>query len=211
LRPRARRATGLKDRDRKPTLGEGGERALVIYAYVVSLTLGAILLAVQLVGHGHDVASHGHAGDPSDSALASFLSLRTASFVLAFTGAAGLLLSWAGVGVTLAAGLAAGVGLASGAIAAWVFRRAVTSAGGSTPPLEIRGRSAEVLVPFGKGTSGLVRIQVDGRTTDLIAETDEDDIESGEEVLILDAQGASARVTRSPLSEGRAPPKERDK
>jgi membrane protein implicated in regulation of membrane protease activity len=179
----------------------------VLYAYVFSLTLGAILLGLQVAGHGHDGdagGSHG-AADDAGSPLSTLLSVRFATFTLGFGGAAGLLLSMLTPTSPLVTALVAlGVGLASGVIAQLIIRKAVTAGGGASLPAELRGRSAEVLVPFGKGTSGLVRIQVDGRTTDLIAETDEDDMQSGEEVLILETRGASARVTRSPTSQALA-------
>jgi membrane protein implicated in regulation of membrane protease activity len=184
----------------------------VLYVYVFGLTLGAILLAFQLFGHTHD-GGDTHTGDhEAGSAISALLSVRFATFVLGFGGAAGLLLTLFGLAGSLVTALAAlGVGVTSGLLAQFIVRRAVTSGGGASPPPEIRGRSAAVLVPFGKGTSGLVRIQVEGRTTDLIAETDEDAIESGEEVLILETRGATARVTRSPLSQqlpAPAPPRE---
>jgi len=172
----------------------------VLYAYVVSLTLGAILLGFQLVGHSHDGGSHGDVD--GGSALSTLLSVRFATFVLGFGGAAGLLLSFLTPGSTAVTALIAlGVGLASGGLAQAIIKKALQSGGGPSPRPELRGREAVVLVPFTKGKSGLVRVQVEGRTTDLIAETDDEDIQAGEELFILETHDGSARVTRNPLAQ----------
>ena len=55
-----------------------------------------------------------------------------------------------------------------------------------------------MLVPVSRRAHGKVRIELKGQTVDLLATTDEDDLEAGDMVLVEEVDSGTARVGRPP-------------
>lgn len=189
---------------------------MLIYIYLFSLIVGAVLLGASILlggqdadvdgdldavdggelGNDIDFQSHGDAS----GFLTLFLSLRFWTFFLAFFGLTGLVLdlfdlvgsSW------IALGLALGMGFVTGGGAVAVLRRlGADTSGHVTEADEYIGKTARVVVPFGEGGVGKVRVNVKGTSVDLLASTiEEDAFEGREEVLIVEMEGSRARVAR---------------
>lgn len=185
--------------------------------FLAFLVFGAGALGLQLFSgndgdaNGHDVdasadADHGDVGDAHGHGHASagflpiFLSLRFYSFGAFAFGLVGTLLHFfklAVPGLTLA--LAVLMGLGSGLLASWSFRalsRSETSSG--MHGTEAVGQTARVLVPLKRGDRGKVRVQLKGQLIDMLATTDETELETGDTVLIEEVRGHVAHVSKAP-------------
>jgi membrane protein implicated in regulation of membrane protease activity len=187
----------------------------MLYVYLFATVAGVILLGVSLFGGGDDHDSGGHDsdggthGDSALGALGAVLSIRVWTYVLAFGGLTGLALRYLARVPEPFAALAA---FASGAIAASMsralIRRVITQSG--TAPSKtsaLVGRTAAVIVPFGVERTGKIRVQVDDRTVDLLATTDDASLDARDEVLIVEVDGSTAHVTRNPIAPAVVPPK----
>jgi membrane protein implicated in regulation of membrane protease activity len=175
--------------------------------YLFATIVGGVLLAASVVsgghhgssdasgGHGHD-AQHG-GGNP----LSIIFSVRLWTYLLAFGGATGLILtSLVGTSAALAAIAAASVGVSSGVMAHTLVRRLGSEAiGGTVGDQELVGRTGQLLLPVGKQTSGKVRLTIRNQAVDLIA-TSEEDLPAREEVLIVEVKSGSAVVARNPIA-----------
>jgi membrane protein implicated in regulation of membrane protease activity len=176
----------------------------VVYAYAAASVVGLVLLAASLLGAGGDhAAGHDAAGVAEHaSPTAAFLSVRVWTYFLAFGGATGLLLRYlAPVAEPLRALLALLVGVLAAAFARVVVARAAGGGpSGTVRSEDMQGRTGGVLVPFGSGATGKVRVRVAGSDVDLLATTDEaEPLRSGEEVLVVEVRDdGTALVTRAP-------------
>lgn len=194
---------------------------MLIYLYISSLIVGGLLLggSILLGGDGHDGGGGGHDADldadadaDHDAADAShshgdasgyltlFLSLRFWTFFLAFAGLTGLVLQGLGlVGPMFGLALALGMGAFTGYGAAASLRLlSKTEANSAVSSSDYIGKSARVLVPFGKGTKGKVRVRVRGEAIDMVATAvDDGDFSRREEVLVVEVDGTVARVARA--------------
>jgi membrane protein implicated in regulation of membrane protease activity len=177
----------------------------VVYAYLAAAIVGVVLLVASLfgaAGHDHD-AGHDAAGEHSSPAFA-LLSVRVWTYLLAFGGATGLLLRFvAHVDEPWRAVASLAVGAVAAGLARTVIGRASRAgASGTVKRGDLVGRTAGVVVPFGGGATGKVRVRVAGSDVDLLATTDDGaalPLEAGEEVLILEVrEGGPALVTRTP-------------
>jgi membrane protein implicated in regulation of membrane protease activity len=177
----------------------------VFLVYVGASTVGLVLLVASLLmGHGdaHDADAGGHEAGEISVAL-QVLSLRFWIYFLAFGGATGVLLRWlAGVTEPTAAIAAACVGVIAAVATRFLVRKAAGSqASGMVRPADFVGRTAAVVVPFGKASTGKVRVRVREAEIDLLATTDDgEDIAANDEVLIVEVRDGSAVVTHSPTS-----------
>ncbi|HEY8432896.1 MAG TPA: hypothetical protein VIL20_31205 [Sandaracinaceae bacterium] len=190
---------------------------MLIYVYLFTLIVGAVLLGASILLGGHDDADvdggdvdgeaeaelgedvGGH-GDVSGFLL-SFLSLRFWTFFFAFFGLTGLVLDlfdlvgndWATLGIALGMGLGTSVG-------ATAVLRALSAdtSGHVVESKDYVGKTARVIVPFEGGKVGKVRVDVKGSTVDLLATglEEEEAFDGREEVLIVEMEGARARVAR---------------
>jgi membrane protein implicated in regulation of membrane protease activity len=173
----------------------------VVYVYLAAAVVGAVLLVASLFGAGHDHdAGHDAAGEHASPAFA-LLSVRVWTYVLAFGGATGLLLRFvAHVGEPWRAVASLAVGAVAAALARAVIGRASRAgASGTVKAGDLVGRTAGVVVPFGTGATGKVRLRVAGSEVDLLATTDDSEpLGPEEEVLILELKDGEAVVTRNP-------------
>ena len=179
----------------------------MFHVYLAASLIGAVLLVASLVlgGHGvgHDVDASGAGGHEAGAASLAlqFFSVRFWTYVLAFGGGTGVLLRWlAGVGEPLAALVAASVGFAAATAARFALLKAAGGqASGTVTTGDLVGRTAGVVVPFGKGTTGKVRVRVRGEQVDMLALTDDGaELGASDEVLIVEVRDGSAVVTLSP-------------
>jgi membrane protein implicated in regulation of membrane protease activity len=169
--------------------------------YLVALIVGAGLLLFSLFAggdhHGHADAgghadaspgshgdahgdAHGHHDGHWDLAALAWLplaSLRFWTFFLAFFGATGTALFFIerGLGRWATVAIAAAMGYVCGAAAVAAFRymsQSQTSSGLGVD--DYIGETAVVRVAVARGKIGKVRLEVKGRTLDLLAETEDD-------------------------------------
>ncbi len=193
---------------------------MIVYAYLFAFALGGLLLLASIFlgdkdgGHDGDADSSGpthpdglaHDGAGDHGAVAglfsAFLSLRFWMFFLAFFGLTGLVLDGldlvANGTVTLVLALA--MGLVTGEVTVFVFRRLAhsetsTAAGAH----DYIGKSGRVLVAFGPGSLGKVRLTLKGTTVDVLATSDDErPFAPGEEALVIQMNDTTAVVSRAP-------------
>jgi hypothetical protein len=149
-------------------------------------------------------APTGGAPQGIESFLVWFVSVRFWTFFLAFFGLTGVLLDGFGiVGSGVLAGvLAAGMGLFAGLFATWIVRvMTAESSNSAVLTSDYVGKSGRLLVGFGPGSMGKVRIEVKGSTIDLLCTAmDDGTYETKDEVLIVEMDGTRARVARTRIS-----------
>jgi len=187
----------------------------VVVVYVGSLLFGGVLIAASFFGAGHDADVHaggdtGHgSGDGHDqsqaSAILSLFGLRFWSFGAAFFGLTGVILHLIG-GPALAVAaplISGGVGVAAGLGASTAFRTLARDTIGQVKGASaLVGREGRLLLPVARTQRGKVRMPVPGGGhVDLLAESDDDDaLDAGVEVLIVEVRGNVAIVERAPAA-----------
>ncbi len=195
---------------------------MLIYVYLFTLIIGAVLLGASILlgGHGADGDADIEADADADvdaeggldkevsvgahgalsGLLWSFLSLRFWTFFFAFFGLTGLVLDlldlvgnpWATLAIALAMG--GGVGMAAVAI---INALGADTTGKAVEAGDYVGKTARVIVPFEGARVGKVRVDVKGSSVDLLASAvEEDAFASKEEVLIVEVEGTRAKVAR---------------
>lgn len=187
--------------------------------YLFALVVGFGILGLQTIlggkGGGDDVGGdHGDSGGkPSASNdgggktaggslgfVAFFLSFRFWIFTSLAFGLTGSLLHYLDMAspmVVLA--LAAASGLGAGIFASLVFSLVMRSSVSSTADVtHARGTVGRVLVPVGKEKTGQIRVVLRGQSVDMIAKTDGEDLARGDQVIVEEIEGHTARVSKSP-------------
>jgi membrane protein implicated in regulation of membrane protease activity len=188
----------------------------VVVVYVGSLLFGGVLIAASFFGAGHDADVHaggdtgGHgSGDGHDqsqaSAILSLFGLRFWSFGAAFFGLTGVVLQvLGGPALAVAAPLiSGGVGVAAGLGASTAFRALARDTIGQVKGASaLVGREGRLLLPVARTQRGKVRMPVPGGGhVDLLAESDDDEaLDAGVEVLIVEVRGNVAIVERAPAA-----------
>src|SRR5262249_37411889 len=133
--------------------------------------------------HGGAGLSHGealvpgHAPEGPVQAGLPLLSMRFWTFFLAFFGLTGAVLAGLGLWSSplFIAAAAVGMGLLSGLGVSYAFgrlRRETISS--SLQEQDYIGATGRVLLPIARGQQGKVRLEIRGRTLDLIAETEDE-------------------------------------
>lgn len=144
----------------------------------------------------HDVdGADGHHGSLVGSTAGLFLSMRFWTFALMAFGMVGALLHWlnlAGFGVTLTLSIV--TGLISGLVAGVTFRMLKGSVSSSTSQDDTVGKMGQVTVPLRKGSLGKVRVLVKGKRVDMLATTDAESIDMGDDVVVVEFRGEHAYV-----------------
>jgi membrane protein implicated in regulation of membrane protease activity len=181
----------------------------LIYLYMFALVLGGVLLASSLILGGHGDAHGGevHAADGGhdaeggpESFLVAFLSMRFWTFFLAFFGLTGVVLDGLGlVSSSIIAGiLSFAMGGGAGYTAVWALKRLRSDeANSAAGAKDYVGKSGRVLVAFGPGETGKVRLEVRGSTVDLLAVTEDDtSFTSKDEVIVVEMDGTRAKVAK---------------
>jgi len=200
---------------------------MFVYLYLFCFALGGLLLLASIVlgdkdgGHDSDASAagdvhaqaetggshgidHGVLASPGSLAgmFTAFLSMRFWMFFLAFFGLTGLVLDGLDLvpnsGVALAISLV--MGLAIGQATAAVFRYlAANETSTAASVSDYVGKSGRVLVGFGAGSLGKLRLTLKGTTVDVLTSTDEERaFVAGEEALVIQMNDTTAVVARLP-------------
>jgi membrane protein implicated in regulation of membrane protease activity len=198
---------------------------MLVYVYLFAFALGGLLLLASIFlgdkdgGHdtGHDTdADAGPASGPSNpgslahdgagdhggvaGVFTAFLSLRFWMFFLAFFGLTGLVLDGLDIvpNSDLALVLAVAMGILTGEVTVHVFRRLAhseTSTAAGTH--DYVGKSGRVLIGFGPGAVGKLRLTLKGTTVDVLASTDEErPFVPGDDALVIQMNDTTAVVAR---------------
>lgn len=184
---------------------------MLIDIYLFALVLGGVLLVASLVmgGNSTDVAADADASAEAEHGalggmFGAFLSLRFWTFFAAFFGLTGFVFD----GLDLLPGptgplvLAIIMGLATGLFTVWVLRKLQQSSSGAVPTVEAyTGRTGRVLLAFGPGELGKLRLELGGTTVDVLASTeDTTPFVTGDEAMVVEMRQNTALVTRIPVS-----------
>jgi membrane protein implicated in regulation of membrane protease activity len=178
--------------------------------YLAALILGLGTLTLQFIlSHAGGADADAGGGDGADGthelddahgggaygAAGVFLSMRFWTFALMAFGMVGSLLHYfdmAGFGLSL--GLSVASGVLSGLAASLVFRALRGSVSSTMGEQDTIGKMAKVTIPVKKGSLGKVRVMVKGKQVDMLAITDADSIETGDEVVVVEYRGEYACV-----------------
>ncbi|RMG99642.1 MAG: hypothetical protein D6705_02695 [Deltaproteobacteria bacterium] len=181
--------------------------------YVFAAVLGCVLLLFSL-GFGSDGDADVDVGDADFDAdleadtdaghgdvaglFTTFLSLRFWTFFATFFGLAGLVFDGLDIleGRVAPALAASAVGIAAGQVAVRVLRRLAQPAGGEVPEASAYvGKTGRVLLPVTRDGVGKVRIELAGRTVDVLARPAGDaDLPAGSRAVIVEMRGETAIV-----------------
>lgn len=181
----------------------------MIYVYLFALVVGGIVVGASMLLGGHDGEVHagGDGAEPvgqdgpdagAESVFFAMLSVRFWTFFLAFFGLTGFLFE--GLGLVpwswLTTAIAVTVGVLAGTSASWIVRRLQRDTSNSAASsADYVGKMARVLVGFGSGEVGKVRLEVKGSTIDLLAmPIDGRRFAAKDEVLIVEMDGVHAKV-----------------
>ena len=201
---------------------------MLLKIYLASLAFGGVLLVASLViGHdgdgdadfdGHpdldldvdvDLASEGHAPDHGDidalgGIFGALKSIRFWTFFSAFFGLTGTVFEGLELMddefVVLA--LALVVGILAGATIVTALRKLRAGEHGHVEgSSDYVGKSGEIRVRTSSESPGTIRMELRGRTIDLMASTEETEpIAPGEQALVIEMRGTTAVVTRLPTA-----------
>lgn len=187
--------------------------------YLFALVVGFGILGLQTVlggkGGGEDAggdhgdsggkpsSSHGDGGKTGGGSfnfVAFFLSFRFWIFTSLAFGLTGSLLHYldlASPRVVLALAIASGLGagIFANLVFSLVMRSSVSTTGDVT---QARGTVGRVLIPVGKDKTGQIRVVLQGQSVDMIAKTDGEELARGDQVIVEDIDGHTARVSKSP-------------
>jgi membrane protein implicated in regulation of membrane protease activity len=191
----------------------------MVALYVVSLIVGGGLLLLSLLvggeaGEVDGVDSGGlegtASGEGSPGSALPLASMFFWTFFLAFFGLTGVLLSTLarGAGTLLTVLLAVGMGTGAGLIAYQVLRRLGRAEVDScVRPTDLVGRLGRVVVPVGREQPGKVRVELKGRTVELLAYGDETvPLAPSQRVYVHDVlKDGSVRVVSAEVPQGTGP------
>jgi membrane protein implicated in regulation of membrane protease activity len=183
--------------------------------YLIALLVGGFLLALSMFGGGHDVEADvdadadidadadvdgGHDGFDAALAWLPVASLRFWTFFAAFFGLTGLVLDVGNLtGPWLGLGLAVGVGYVCGASMTAIVRRLRRERVDSSLSAEdCVGETARVVLPVTSNRAGKIRLEIKGRTIELLAKTDEGiELALGESCMVYEIKDGHAVVARA--------------
>ncbi len=196
---------------------------MYVYLYLFSFTLGGILLLASIFlgdkdggGHDGDADADAEAGPTqgidhgvpdSHGSVAglftAFLSLRFWMFFLAFFGLTGLALDGLDLieSSPVAFVISLAMGLLTGQVAVAVFRSlSASETSTAAGPGDYIGKSGRVLVSFGPGSLGKLRLTLKGTTVDVLATSDDErPFTSGDEAMVIQMNDTTAMVARVPV------------
>ena len=197
--------------------------ARLLTIYLAAVAFGGTLLGASIVlggkdtdhgggDAGHDTdASHDtdgsheangghHTGLGDTAGWFPVGSLRFWTFLLAFGGAVGALLTLLGIpGSALAVGAAAlGTGWVSGVGATAAVRAlAARSTDSMTSAGELVGSTGQLLLGAGPDEPGKVRLEVKGRVQDFVAISEDETLPTGSSVMVVSSTGGKLVVTKN--------------
>ena len=182
----------------------------MIYLYLFALVVGGVLLGASMLLGGHadgEVHAGGGGAEPvghdgphagPETFFYAMLSLRFWTFFLAFFGLTGFLFEGFGLvpWTWLSAVIALVMGIAAGSAAMLIIRKVQQGTTNSAiSSADYVGKTARVMVGFGKGEVGKVRLELKGTTIDVLAmPIDDRSFAIKDEVLIVEMDGIHAKV-----------------
>ena len=198
---------------------------MLLKIYLASLAFGGVLLVASLIlGHdggdadhdfdGHpdmdldvDVDLDGDPGSPTHGDLdalggifGALKSIRFWTFFTAFFGLTGSVLEGFGLldSEYIVLAIAIVIGIVAGATIVTMLNRLRAGEHGHVEgSTDYVGKSGRVLVTIRQDTPGKLRLEMRGRTIDLLATTEEaDPIPTGDQALVIEMRGTTALVAR---------------
>ncbi|MBK9032707.1 MAG: hypothetical protein IPL61_15785 [Myxococcales bacterium] len=177
--------------------------------YLIALGFGGTLLLASMLLGGQDAsADHGDGGEVHTEAAEGgeaiwtvARSVRFWTFLFAFGGAVGAVLTGLDAAGTVATAVIAGLaGVAAGTVATTVMRAVSGAASSMVEAAELTGVSGVVVVAIERGQLGKVRVEAKGRAVDLLAATDDAAaLPTGTEILVIGGgDDGRVQVTRAP-------------
>ncbi len=179
--------------------------------YLISLIVGGFFVLLSLFG-GHDSdmdsgldADHDASLDVHDggagAGLVDLLSIRALFLFAAFFGLTGILLDWTDAGEPFTFIVALLVGLIIGLGGNYLIRRiGYTPVSSGVDNLELRGRTARVLIPFDSKDKGKISLEAKGQRLQLVARAYGDEagesFKPGDEVVVVRMHGSVAEVLK---------------
>jgi membrane protein implicated in regulation of membrane protease activity len=125
-----------------------------------------------------------------------FFSVRFWTFFLSAFGMSGALLTWMDLPTIVHAPVAVVTGATIGTLIWWVFKQLKHGAQDATRLESLQGQEAEVLLTIHPGGTGKIRLLVQDRYIDMMANTkDGRTLKRGEKVLVVSVDGPTACVT----------------
>lgn len=197
---------------------------MFLEVYGFAFGVGAVLLLVSMFAGDHDagggdVDAHvdldmdadldvdadadgelAHADGSIGGFAAAFLSLRFWTFFATFFGMTGLVLHGFELmqGALAILGVASGMGVAIGYTAASIVRSLTRNVVGEVPDAQSYvGQTARVLLPLSADQTGKVRMQLQGRTVDMLATTTEEQrFEANDRALVVEMNEGVVTIAR---------------
>jgi membrane protein implicated in regulation of membrane protease activity len=148
---------------------------------------------------GTDASKDLELGGGADFLMWSLTSVRFWTFFLAFFGLTGLIFD--GFSLVSHEAITAALAVTMGASAGFGISKAVRvlstdDTGRVADSRDFVGKSARVLIPPAIGGVGKVRVEIAGNLVDVLATTDEGNVLSQDEVMIIEMDGTTARVAK---------------
>jgi hypothetical protein len=175
------------------------ERLQTLYLGAVAFGVTLLVASFLLGGKDTDGGDGGHAD--FGLAWAPFGSLRFWVFLFTFGGGAGYALTKLGSSSVIAGVGAGAVGWMAGALAVTVIRSMTKhSASSELAAAELVGSTGTLTLPAAPGVPGKVRVEINGRAEDFVANVVEDggNLPTGTTVLIVaEGERGSLLVTKS--------------
>lgn len=185
----------------------------MLSVYVIALLFGGVLLAASLLGghgdaHAHLDGDHGGSGDSHPHAgwtAGSLWPLMSTRFWLlgaTFFGLVGTVATLTGARGPFVPITASLVGLVCGYGGARLLGQLARRSVGLVQAAEAHvGREGRLLLPVSRSQRGKLRVVISGRATDLLAETDGDELlPAGSQALVVSIRGNVALVERAPTA-----------
>jgi membrane protein implicated in regulation of membrane protease activity len=202
----------------------------MLVVYLSSLIVGGSLLSFSIFSGGHDADGDFDTDLDADASVDGFeaesadvdgghddlhdfgaldvwlplTSLRFWTFFLAFFGLVGTALALASpMALTLTLVPSAGVGYLSGISAVRVLRVLSRQQIGAALDIEgLVGEVGQLLLPVAPGQDGKILLEVAGRTLELTAESDDEELKLGDSAVVLGVrEGGSVWVGRASASD----------
>ena len=193
--------------------------------YLISLIVGGFFVLLSIFGAGdhdsdadldvdvdadmdldldadHDIHVGGMDGDIGGGVgLIDLLSVRALFLFAAFFGLTGVLLNLTGTAEPLAAILSVATGLLCGLGGNYIIKRfAYAHVSSNVTSRELKGRTAQVTLPFGANDRGKIAVMSRGQRVQLLARPLDDETKEafnqGDEVVIVRLDGAVAEVVK---------------
>ncbi len=174
--------------------------------YWISFIVGGVFVLLSLIGGGDsDLDADLDADIDADTDLGSgwvdLFSVRTIFLFAAFFGMCGVLLPLANINEIVRLFISLGVGLTVGTGGNYLIKRiGYVHISSEVTASDLTGRTAEVIIPFGRSDVGKIVLITKGQRMQFKArgfEGAEEIFDQGEEVIVVRMEGAVAEVLKA--------------